>query len=1117
MPDTQWRNLDDYQAPVATAAPTPKAASPAPVAATPTPDPSQQWRNLDDYQAPPEQVRFAQHGEPGAGEHISQFIQGMGDSPLVVNHWDQMAKGVSDFVQHPVESIWQGHQEAINNADRAFKAGKTTEGVFHAALSVAPIIGPMIDQGYQEMKDAEARGDTLGVARAAGKTAMLGIFPEMAKRAPEVSEALGKAADAAAKIPKPIVTGTGGLAGVVAGHHAAGWYGAVAGGRLGTEAAEAVYSKIQDVARKRAAVRAAAQAAQDAADDLGNTVKNPPNQPGNPASISLQTALPGATQAAPPTPGGPATAPPGSELPSVPQAPEGWFKSPDDGFYHPMKGADQQWTGEGTPPEPLPFPASRQVSAPAPPAAPFKYPVPGGVNAGGSGPIVAGPITPSDAIKYTPPDIPIEGTPKESSPSESPAPAPTPAPKAVERDTKELDAIAKGQGETSYNSSKRKAEIEHLYDAIHGKPTDELPPPPNAPEYVQKDKYYFLTPAEKAARLQADAEAEAKSQAPPEPAPASEPPAPPAPPAEAPAAPVSAPEPNAATPNAATAAPPAGPVGPRIITEADLANEANTNYGGDLVAARRALGNQGTMVWSDKEVHNNLMGAARDSGLIKGSGDKADTSALKAELARKGLAADSISKLTPNEKLTMWQHIKSGNIGEGNDTTSSNSGGNAGATGEPIQGVPAAQAIPEGSNAAEASPSKVPGQGSPTEILIPGTGASFPANYRVREMNDVISSHNGATFGPNPKYAYSNERDYRNSNNQGKVINGASMLKPAWHITDNPDATNGPPLVTPDGMVLGGNGRTMMLQRVNRYYPGSAAAYKQMLIDKSAQYGLDPQQIAGMKEPILTREIPNEKVLDVQNAINDFNKTGTAALTPAEQAISDSRRVSQSTLDDISKRLDAAGDDATLSDVLKGKAGGEVLNKLIDDGVLTSQQRAAYADEDVLTKSGQERISKLLLGRFFRDPAQLDNVPSIVKNKLERIAAPMAATEEYGEWSLAPRIQQALDLIEEARVRKFSLKNLDNFINQPNFGNRFPYTKDAVDMAKLLQKAPTKLMVDAISHYTEEARHYGQGPGLFQETKDPEVSFKESLDFANKEAETAKKAATEKAAKKQKP
>jgi hypothetical protein len=132
------------------------------------------------------------------------------------------------------------------------------------------------------------------------------------------------------------------------------------------------------------------------------------------------------------------------------------------------------------------------------------------------------------------------------------------------------------------------------------------------------------------------------------------------------------------------------------------------------------------------------------------------------------------------------------------------------------------------------------------------------------------------------------------------------------------------------------------------------------------------------------------------------------SLRPVEKAIADSRRVSQGTLSHISAKLEAAGPDATLADLLRSKEGAGIFQNLIDDGVVTAQERAGYLVNGELTAEAKTRISQLLLGRFFSDPAQMERIPTLIKNKIERASASLASIEGHADWNLSPHGARSL-------------------------------------------------------------------------------------------------------------
>jgi len=399
------------------------------------------------------------------------------------------------------------------------------------------------------------------------------------------------------------------------------------------------------------------------------------------------------------------------------------------------------------------------------------------------------------------------------------------------------------------------------------------------------------------------------------------------------------------------------------------------------------------------------------------------------------------------------------------------------------------QETPAGNRAPSAPPANPAAQ---TTVRVPGNPRQYPARYKVVELGDIQPSHNGQTFEANPKYALKNDRDYTRPENQRKILDWSGPdFDPHYLITDNPDATNGPPVLDSSGNVMGGNGRSMLLDRVHAMNPAGAQAYRDLLTQKAAQFGQDPAQVAGMKQPVLVREISTGDLPDKQQAVTDFNVGGTAALRPAEKAIADSRRVSTDTLDHIAGRLEAHGQDATLSQVLDGRGGADVLQKLISDGVISPQESAAYMDKGVLTAEGKTRISKLMLGRFFRDPAQLDLTPPSLVNKLERIAAPLAKIEGHAEWSLTDPMQRAMDLLDEARAHGQS--NLDDLAGQGGLFGEQKHGPDAIALAKMLQKATPNALTKAVRQYAQDASEASRGGGLFGEPPTQAQAFNDAF------------------------
>lgn len=346
---------------------------------------------------------------------------------------------------------------------------------------------------------------------------------------------------------------------------------------------------------------------------------------------------------------------------------------------------------------------------------------------------------------------------------------------------------------------------------------------------------------------------------------------------------------------------------------------------------------------------------------------------------------------------------------------------------EPSSGATAGQQATRTGSAGEGAPvrqSRRPGtpavEGEGTGIRVPGRSRSYRAFYALRELSDTYPSHNPFTFDRNPDYHYLNDRDYADPVNQSRVIsNSGPLFDPTYLITDNPDLTNGPSVIDSEGNVLGGNNRRMTLERVYGMNPAGAQAYRDLLQKKAAQFGINPAAVAAMKRPVLVRELV-EADIDPQRAITDFNKPPTAALSTGEKALADSRSITPEIAKYIGSVLESHGPDATLNDVLGGKSGPSIVNRLIREGIFTEGERPALisSESGTVTPAAKDRIAKMLLGNLFADSDQFQRAQPALRNKLERIAPLLKQVESKPEWNLTPDVRQATALIEYEREYK---------------------------------------------------------------------------------------------------
>ena len=74
--------------------------------------------------------------------------------------------------------------------------------------------------------------------------------------------------------------------------------------------------------------------------------------------------------------------------------------------------------------------------------------------------------------------------------------------------------------------------------------------------------------------------------------------------------------------------------------------------------------------------------------------------------------------------------------------------------------------------------------------------------------------------------------------------------------------------------------------------------------------------------------------------------------------------------------------------------------------MLAKQKQWSRVTDRGLTQAGKNRLSKLMVSRFFENPTQLESAAPSLVQKLEKLAAPQARLEQGSEWDLTVTVRQ---------------------------------------------------------------------------------------------------------------
>ena len=405
--------------------------------------------------------------------------------------------------------------------------------------------------------------------------------------------------------------------------------------------------------------------------------------------------------------------------------------------------------------------------------------------------------------------------------------------------------------------------------------------------------------------------------------------------------------------------------------------------------------------------------------------------------------------------------------------------------------VPAPVPVPAPSLEGPKIPARLPEKplegpvGKETVLHTPSTESN--TRYRVVEAETLVSSHNANTFAKNPNYPEGvQERAYHaNKSAQAEVIENAQNLKPELVVNSDPTAINGPPQVTPTGVVLGGNGRSMSLQRA--YQDGKAEKYREYLKEHAEDFGLTKDQVGALKNPVLVREVVDSPT-DIEGLRvlgRDLNRSFTKALSEVEEAVSAGKNLSVETANIIAERFSQAGDQATLRSMMTSDP-LVFRDAMLRDGVLKKSDLPKYfTEEGALNPAGKDFMENALVGAAIRDADLLQSFPRSLVGKFERIVPQLLELGKRSDaWNILGDVKEAARQVTSAQIRGI---NLNQQLAQKTMFGEGP-SAQVKTIALALSNKPTEVSA-VFKQFAKEARADVENQAAMFGTADPRESF----------------------------
>lgn len=381
------------------------------------------------------------------------------------------------------------------------------------------------------------------------------------------------------------------------------------------------------------------------------------------------------------------------------------------------------------------------------------------------------------------------------------------------------------------------------------------------------------------------------------------------------------------------------------------------------------------------------------------------------------------------------------------------------------------------------------------------------AHFEVREASDLIPSHDANQgFIHHPNYPDSvQERPYhRDASEQQKVKSNANRLDSRFLLNDNPDAINGPPIITRSGIVLGGNSRTMTLQYAFENLPEKGAKYVAELNRRADIFGIDQAELGEFKQPVLVRVVEDElSGADMARKARLYNQAFTQSLDSKAEGVSLARMVSEESLSMMARAMGAA-QDMTMAKYLSSPASREMVQSLRSDGIITDQNenRIVASSTGLLNEDGRKLIVNTLRGKVIDDFDLLDSAAPSILNKIDRALPAFAKLKDRGgDWDVSGLLKAALR--QHYQFRAGNHETIDQYFGQASLlDNSEKNDPDVVDFTKLLHWSKPTEFGALWRGYVKHALSGTPGQAVMPGIEDSFASYEQAFETLRRDIRT---------------
>lgn len=302
------------------------------------------------------------------------------------------------------------------------------------------------------------------------------------------------------------------------------------------------------------------------------------------------------------------------------------------------------------------------------------------------------------------------------------------------------------------------------------------------------------------------------------------------------------------------------------------------------------------------------------------------------------------------------------------------------------------------------------------------------------------------------------------------------------------------PVVSDEGIVYDGNGRTMAGQKAAK--EGTDGEYINDLLENAENFGFTREQIeqSGIEHSRLVM-VTDERLPYDAATFAKFNRNEKKTQSNTEQAVAKAKTLTSDEVGAIVAEIEGNGSlDAFFNN---SKAINDLVKTLVDKGIIGQNEVAQMIDSpERLSAQGREYVKNLLLGSIFKpETIRMLGIDSTVKNKAINAIRSVMDNMKLGEFSLRDEIDQAIQLLYEARQGG---NKVDTLLRTPDmFGEdaakRYPSISQMMALALEGKVSDFRDLLDEYNRIAK-ARNTGEG-NMFEAAPTKEELINEYLNF----------------------